>query len=341
VELPLTRRTIYILPTRQGFAYAGALAVMLIGAANYGNSLGYALAFLLVAVAIVSLLHTYRNLAGLTVTLTAPSPVHAGTPARIVLRLENHDGPLRRALAATVPTRVPVTLEETGQTPSGRRKRPWNPIGRRAKAHRERRTEYLDVPAGAARALSVEIETIARGEHAVGPVVIATRFPLGLFRAWTPLTSSTRRPEIRCLVYPRLAGRRTLPDPSLASRGSTGPLGTGEEDFSGLRAYQRGDSPKRIHWKAVARAVAPLACSHGGARADPDAARAWLELLPVKTFSGAERGMVMLEWEQTAHLPDPESRLSQLSMWIECASALGLAYSLTLPGFALPGDIGP
>ena len=45
----LTQRRVFVLPTRQGLAYAVSLLVMLVGAINYNLSLGYALVFLLPA----------------------------------------------------------------------------------------------------------------------------------------------------------------------------------------------------------------------------------------------------------------------------------------------------
>jgi hypothetical protein len=45
----LVQRRIFILPTRQGFVFAGVLVLMLIGSINYGLSLGFVLTFLLTA----------------------------------------------------------------------------------------------------------------------------------------------------------------------------------------------------------------------------------------------------------------------------------------------------
>ena len=78
----LNRKRIYILPTRQGLAFATAIVVMLAGAMNYNNSLAYVLTFLLVSLALVSLLHTYRNLAGLRISARPAPPVFAGASAR-------------------------------------------------------------------------------------------------------------------------------------------------------------------------------------------------------------------------------------------------------------------
>ena len=46
----LERRSLYILPTREGLYFGAMLGVILIAATNYANGLAYALAFLLASV---------------------------------------------------------------------------------------------------------------------------------------------------------------------------------------------------------------------------------------------------------------------------------------------------
>ncbi len=64
----LTQRRVYILPTRHGLIFGVAVILMLIGSINYNLSLGYVLTFLLAGLGIVSILHTFRNLAHLYVS---------------------------------------------------------------------------------------------------------------------------------------------------------------------------------------------------------------------------------------------------------------------------------
>jgi uncharacterized protein (DUF58 family) len=85
------------------------------------------------------------------------------------------------------------------------------------------------------------------------------------------------------------------------------------DDFAGLREYHYGDSPRHIHWKAVARG----------------------EGLVTKQFAGEHGGIVWLEWEA---LPghDVETRLSVLCRWVLDAEAAGWRYGLRLPALTLP-----
>jgi len=63
----LVQRRVYVLPSRAGLAYAAAVAVILLGAMNYNLSLGHALVFLLAGLGVVNILHTFRNLALLSI----------------------------------------------------------------------------------------------------------------------------------------------------------------------------------------------------------------------------------------------------------------------------------
>jgi hypothetical protein len=98
VPIVLGQRRIYVLPTRAGLMYALVLLVLLIGAINYNLSLGYGLVFLLAGLGVVTILHSFRNLAGITLTVGAPAPVFAGETARFPLLLHNPDARERRLL---------------------------------------------------------------------------------------------------------------------------------------------------------------------------------------------------------------------------------------------------
>ena len=94
--IELGRRRIYILPTRQGVGFALLLMAILLGSANYENGLGYVLTFVLASLALVSILHTYANLAGLRLRPAPAQPVFAGDPATFELVIDNRGGRPRR-----------------------------------------------------------------------------------------------------------------------------------------------------------------------------------------------------------------------------------------------------
>src|SRR3569623_543661 len=58
----VSRRRVYIVPTRFGYLFAVMLLVMLLGAMNYSNSMAFALTFLLSSMGLIAMHHTHGNL---------------------------------------------------------------------------------------------------------------------------------------------------------------------------------------------------------------------------------------------------------------------------------------
>jgi uncharacterized protein (DUF58 family) len=275
--IELDRQRIYILPSGYGYAFCGVLLVMLLWAINYANSLAFVLTFLLGAVALNAMWRTHNNLLRLRITPGSAEPVFAGQQARFSYFLAHADGA----------TRYGIGLQWGAAAPC-----------------------YSDVPTGASATVVLPVPAPRRGRLQPGPVRVLTRFPLGLFQAW-----SWVRFDRSCLVYPAPHGELPLPQPAALS---ATPLGvaavrTGSEDYAGLRAYAAGDSPRHIAWRASARA----------------------DSLLVKRFSGQARAQLWLDWQQLA--PHPiEERLSQLCRWVLTADAQGDDYGLRLTGLEIP-----
>lgn len=270
----LDRRSLYMLPTAHGLLFATVVFVIFLAAVNYANGLAYMLSFLLAAMAVVSMLDTHRNLAGLRVSAGHSAPVFAGESARVHIRVEN-----RRARE-----RLGVSIEAPGTA-----------------------VEIDLAPASVAFAV-LPLPATRRGYHSVPPITVATRYPLGLLRSWSRALALAQR----YLVYPKPLALRALPISQAATGTASARHGHGEHDFAGLRDFQLGDAPARIHWKAAARGLQ----------------------LQTKLFSGSDSGTLWLDWDTLAGL-DAEARLSQLCQWVLDAERLGLRYGLRLPGKAL------
>ncbi|MCP4042371.1 MAG: DUF58 domain-containing protein [Gammaproteobacteria bacterium] len=283
--ITLTRRRIYILPTAYGLTFAFALLVILVGSVNYNNGLGYMLCFLLGGMALISILHTYRNLAGLKLHAGSTPAVFANESAGMALCLDNSDHSARYGLIIEY-------------------------IVGAARKRRRPRKRTVETVIGHQENLCVELPLLARrrGWLSLKEIVVKTRYPLGLFRAWSPV-----RLSLKCLVYPRPEGNLPLPPvaPADIRKGRTS--GLGDEDFSGFRDFSRGDSPRRVYWKAAARGQGML----------------------VKVFSGSGQGDLILRWEESGE-GYTETRLSQLCRWVLIASQRGLRFSLQLPGTNIP-----
>ncbi len=210
----LTQRRIFIVPTRSGLLFGAALCAMLIGAINYNLSLGHALVFLLAGVGLVTMLHTFRNLVKLHITVGHAQPVFAGEIALFPMFLKNTQPQVRRAIALAFGDHAPVSVDIAGRQQT---------------------------------AVAVPCPAPVRGRLQPGRMTLTSQYPLGLFYAW-----SYPHPRLSCLVYPRPIATPLPPAASVSDRGDAHGE-NGEEDFTGLRERQPNDSPRHIAWKAVAR----------------------------------------------------------------------------------------
>lgn len=111
----LSRRTIYILPNRSGLLFAVVLLTLLIGAINYNLALGHALVFLLAALGLVSMVHAFRNLHGLTLAPQRATPVFAGDTAQFELAIDNPTSRPRYALRLWATPELPLEFALAAQ----------------------------------------------------------------------------------------------------------------------------------------------------------------------------------------------------------------------------------
>lgn len=282
----LSQRNIYIVPTRAGLMYVLVLLVMLLASINYQLSLGYVLTFLLAGAGFVSMHLTHGTLSGLTLHLRPPQPGFAG-----------------EALALEIVVAAPSRWRHG----IGLGFNAW-PDARTAREH----DVFIDVPAGGQASAQLAAMPAHRGLHEVPTLRAQTRYPFGLFRAWT-----VWRPAAQMLAWP--APERP-PAPLPASPAMAGdaaqrrPSASGE--FEGVRAYRRGDAVKRVVWKKAARTG---------------------ELVSRDTSSALQQEL-WLDWQQ-AQLSGTEARLARLAAWVLAAEAAGVAHGLRLPGVEIaPGS---
>lgn len=222
----LTRRRVYIIPSRNGLLFAVLLLAMLIGAINYQNSLAFIFTFLLTGLGVIAMIHTFRNLNGLRFRSGHAQPVFAGEQAAFPVSVENP-----QALP-----RLAIKLMFQGQTP-----------------------QSLDLDAVGGQWLQLHYPSSTRGWLIPGRITVYTRFPLGLFHAWAYIHI-----DMRALVYPLPASERNLPREVMVEDGSSGDQGRGDDDFSSLRPYHPGDSLRHVHWKALAREQGLVTKQFGG-----------------------------------------------------------------------------
>jgi len=111
LPLVLTRRRLYILPTRAGVAFGLLWFMMLLAGLNYGNSLALFLTFLLAGFALVAMHECHRNLLGTTLMSVSAPPVFAGRPGSVQLTLDNPGSAPRPGIQASLDDGPLVTVE--------------------------------------------------------------------------------------------------------------------------------------------------------------------------------------------------------------------------------------
>jgi uncharacterized protein (DUF58 family) len=275
----LKRGRIYILPTALGIVYAAMLFAMLLGGMNYGNNMGLALTFLLAGIGLVAMHHCHGTLSGLGLKLVATEAGFAGDKVAFQLLLDN-------AAVAARP-RIEISTDRAS-------------------------THVVDVPAVSSTPVTLAVPSERRGRLRLERFVVATRHPLGLFRAWAVV-----HPGYSAVVWPRPAQRGAAPPGVETDTGGAQDRAQGDEDFAGLRPFQPGDSLRRIAWKAYARGQG----------------------LHTKQYAGTDVTSHVFDWDSLAGL-DAESRLSQLCRWVLDAHERGEAFGLRLPDTWIPPNIG-
>jgi len=170
-----------------------------------------------------------------------------------------------------------------------------------------------EIRPGQSARVALRFTAVARGEQEVGPLRVASVYPLGFLKIYRRATVDRRH-----LVYPEPVGNPRLPVAG-AKRPLSGAVNVraGGDEFAGVRAYVAGESQRHIDWKAVARG----------------------QPLMTKQFAQENAAVLHLDYDEVPG-SDTERRLSQLALWIVEAERLRRSYGLRLGAVQIPPGIG-
>lgn len=142
-----------------------------------------------------------------------------------------------------------------------------------------------------------------RGKYKIDDIKIETRYPFGMFVAWTHIF-----PNENIYVYPDRI--KTI----FEWRGSH--LGDERiqryfwgDDFEEFKLYEHGDPIRHIHWRKYA----------------------YSDQLIVKKYDEIGQNVMMIEWNQFSHIVNFEARLSAISYIIHDCSVKNINFILKLP----------
>lgn len=148
-HVTLSQRSLFILPTAPGYVWLVVSLMVFLLAVNYRNSLAFGLCFFMLSLFMLSILHTWRNLGGLTLVARGAGQGHAGQD--ILLTIELRAG--RRAREAI----------QLG----------W-PGSESAFVHLSKSKEQM-----------LPVKAFSRGWLDPGRIRVESTYPLGLCRAWS------------------------------------------------------------------------------------------------------------------------------------------------------------
>lgn len=273
-EITLTQRRIFIFPSKVGWLFLLMLALLFVTGINYQNNLILTVGFILISVFLTTIIATYQNVSGVMIKASASDAVYLGDTVYLPITLINNHKSSRAGFCI------------------GFIKNELQMIDVLEHQH------YLKLPYIPEK----------RGVLKVPRIKFYSVFPLGVFTCWSWL-----RLDFKGLVYPTpidMPFRRSTESgyedegQNLAQKGN--------DEYQGLKKYQKGDSLKRVAWKQFAKN----------------------KQLMTKEYEDVKGNDRMLDWHSLAGF-DTEERLQILCGWILKASEQNSEFGLILPGITI------
>lgn len=287
-RFPKTRQTtldlkrIFVFPTASSGALLVGIVLLFLMGVNFQSTLIYALSFWLLALIVISIFFTYRNLSGLTIKAVQSRACFAGEKA--VFELEVYCAKEQKKAAIFL-------------------------------AWKDQDIAMVNLLKHQNVTIKLSHSTHKRGVFTPDRLSIFTRFPLGLVLGWSYVLL-----DMQSIVYPSpilqdsdTEGLQNADDE--ADQGKE--IQRGTTDYSGIRDYQAGDSPKQIHWGAYAKTGDVYS----------------------KTFVDYAQHDLWLDWD-ALNIQGVETKLSHLAAKVLEYHQEQLAYGLKLPGKVIQADSG-
>ncbi len=263
------------MPTGFGFAFGGISFVLLVMAIGYGNNLLYFFVFLLISMALVGMWLTNKNVDSFQINDILASNIFAQQENQLEVQMQNIN------LNSFV-WDIKINVFD-----------------------KKKETEFSIVD-------EVQIfnkayltwKPVQRGLQNSPRLMIESRFPFGMFRAWKYFDKKRQ-----LIVYPERKGKKTIPlgegnpsDNDLHSHANMYGL------FRDFREFQKTDTPSRIDWKRSLKHQKHF----------------------VKNFEASKEKKVLIDWDLTNNLSNFEDRVSQLALWVDLCHKNNEFYSLKI-----------
>ncbi len=229
-ETTLGLRTIFIIPTMTSIALLLTVMLLFLMGINFQNALIYGLSFWLLALLVVSIFFTYRNLTGLSIKAKQSTPCFAGEKAVFECQVSCPTDQNKSAIF------IGWKDEDVAEV----------------NLHQEGQAQQQGIKGQTSQNLRIKLShsTTQRGYFKPPRLSIFSRYPIGLIVSW-----SYAALEMQSIVFPApLLQESTEGGQSKDDQTEQGvEIANGSTDFSGIREYQPGDSAKHIHWGTYAK----------------------------------------------------------------------------------------
>ena len=212
-EVELHRRNIFILPSKFGALFALLNVLLFVMGINYQNNLVIILSSFCFSLFVTTMLLCYQNMAGMLI-----KPV------------------LRQEYVATQLLSIECQI---------RADKVKHGICFNYKAHPLQFIPMLEQQSS----IALTVKEKPRGVHRLPRLVVASEYPLGLFRAWANLEF-----EQDVVIFPNpIASTQQLSAVEQGDGAYSSKRTVSGDSFSGLEPYREGESLRRVAWKQLAQ----------------------------------------------------------------------------------------
>jgi uncharacterized protein (DUF58 family) len=284
----LHRKNIFILPSTVGVSFLFTVILLWVLATNYQNNVVLLLSFLLLSVLHTCIFYTYANLSGVSIEVKRVTPCFAGGAIKVECMI-----------SARSSTKKPHTHHSIGVG--------WDTSS----------LFMIDVVDNDSQWVTLWLPAPTRGRYRAKRLIVMTRYPLGLMRAWATLDM-----DITAWVYPQPI-TSDLPQVQMVDTEAPQESSDREsqwsiamnDDVSHLREYRAGDSLSHIAWKTYAKGQG----------------------LATKIYESVQESeqQQWLSWDHFSGL-GVEERLSRLSDCVLQAEREKIHYGVILPNRIIP-----
>jgi hypothetical protein len=243
----IRRRHVWI--SREGFSFLFVLVFIIVGALVRQVNLLFVLAGMLVAALLMNWRYAVVTVRKIRLTRRAPTLIHAGQSLLVQLDFVSRHRMLT-CWSVNARDRIQKTFDPLLQAE----------FANGADARRtKQRPDHVDVQLpqispGESASTSYRCRIEQRGTYQLGPMIVSSRFPLGLIWAFGVI-----RQQQTIHVAPHIGRLTNRWQRLLESRQRVGDHSAREHrpdargDFYSIRAWRSGDARRAIHWRSSAK----------------------------------------------------------------------------------------